>query len=94
MPKTSEGLHDAESLLALANRLDGFVTGFRGLAQRFQDESAPALITLKEDQRKRAIEFLNGFAHEVTRALDNYLEETKKYSAKARTGKTAKDAKK
>ena len=83
MAATSQSDHDAESLLALSKRIADFATGFQFLSQRFQIEGAPKLAVKKDDQRRRAIQFLNAFTAEVTRALDEHLEEADKYTAKA-----------
>jgi hypothetical protein len=83
MPKTSLAPHDATSLKNFGEWLIDLGGQFVELSARYQADCGSSLDVKKDDQRKRAIPFLNGFLAASKQALDDHLEETGAFIAKA-----------
>jgi hypothetical protein len=82
MPRTSESRHDAKTLRLLADQLAKLAANTTDLATEYEahvgDGSLPVL---KDDQRKRAMGFLNRFLAEARQSLFDHLEESGSYQA-------------
>ena len=83
MAGPSKELHSAETLRFLAERLARISASFTELSLDYEKHVGAPLVVLKDDQRKRALEFLDRFFSEAKQSLTRHLEETGRYKAAA-----------
>jgi hypothetical protein len=81
MAGPSKERHSAETLKFLAERLAKISAAFSSLSEDYDKLVGGPLVVLKDDQRKRALLFLDRFLSESQQALTAHLEETGRYKA-------------
>lgn len=91
-PSTAD--HSAETLRQLAKRMADFENRFKQLAESWESDGFGVLAVTRDDQRKKAIDFLNNFGRYVEAALDGERERTGKMVVKSSDGAQAKRKKK
>lgn len=80
MPGLSKATHDSKTLREIADWLDGLVNDFRSIADEYRDDGASLPVT-RDDQRRRAIKYLNNFRAAAVTALHDHRESKLKKQA-------------
>ena len=91
MAPPSKAHHTAESISELAKRMQSFAARFRALAEDWKADGFETLAVTRDDQRARAIKFLNTFSGAVEAAMDE--EREKRALAKAGSEKPTREKK-